>query len=83
MIDIESAKKVFILGIKGVGMAQLAIILHKMGKVVVGVDVPEKFITDDELKSYQITIVENFDISSLPSDSDLVVYSAAHDKTGI
>lgn len=81
MIDIESAKKVFILGIKGVGMAQLAIILHKMGKVVVGVDVPEKFITDDELKSYQITIVENFDISSLPSDSDLVVYSAAHGGT--
>ena len=81
MLNIETVKKVFILGIKGVGMAQIAIIMHKMGKTVVGVDVPENFITDEELKNYPITVVENFDLSSLPADTDLVIYSAAHGGT--
>lgn len=81
MVDLSQANKVFILGIKGVGMAQLAIILHKMGKTVVGVDVSDVFITDEELKNYPITILENFDVSSLPVNADLILYSAAHGGT--
>lgn len=78
MSSLETARKIFILGIKGVGMAQLAIILHKMGKTVIGVDVPERFITDEELSAYPIEIIESFDIERLPSDIELAIYSAAH-----
>lgn len=81
MHSYEGAKTLFILGIKGVGMAQLAIILHKMGKQVVGFDVPEKFITDEELSAYPITVIEGFDLQRLPADIDLAIYSAAHGGT--
>ncbi len=78
MATLESAKMVFILGIKGVAMAQIASILKKMGKDVAGYDVTEEFITDEELRKQNITIYTSE--NSIPSDSkfDLAIYSAAH-----
>jgi len=71
-------KNIFIVGIKGVAMTNLAIILKKMGKNVFGSDVEEEFITVDNLKKYQIVYQIGFDGKNLPSNIDLVIYSAAH-----
>ncbi|HSW70905.1 MAG TPA: Mur ligase family protein, partial [Gammaproteobacteria bacterium] len=48
------------MGIKGVGMANLAILAKEAGFIVAGSDVAEEFITDSELKKANITIYEGF-----------------------
>lgn len=75
---INTAKRIFIVGIKGVAMANIATVLVKMGKKVTGSDLGETFITDAVLKRNQIKVVEGFDSEDLPDNTDLVVYSAAH-----
>lgn len=67
---------IFIVGIKGVAMANLALILKKMGKNVMGSDVEQEFITDELLKKNKIKWQKQF--SKLPEGIDLVAYSAAH-----
>jgi UDP-N-acetylmuramate--alanine ligase len=81
MIDIDKAKKFFILGIKGVAMTNLAIILTRSGKEVFGWDVEEKFITDEILKKYKIKFINRIDahgFKTMTKDVDMVIYSAAH-----
>lgn len=72
---LEKIKSVYFLGIKGVAMANLAVILKKMGKNVTGYDVDEEFITDRVLEENNIKWSTNF---FLPEDIDLFIYSAAH-----
>ncbi len=76
MIDQE--KNIFIVGIKGVAMANLALIFQKMNKHVSGSDTNEGFITDELLKKANIKISDGFLKEDLPDDIDLVIYSAAH-----
>ena len=71
-------KNIFIVGIKGVAMTNLAIILKKMGKKVFGADIEEEFITDENLKKYNIDYQLGFEPNKLPQVTDLVIYSAAH-----
>ncbi len=78
MSDIETVRSIFILGIKGAAMANLAVILHEMGKSVTGVDVDEEFITDKILKDTGIDYSTKFDPASIPENCDLFIYSAAH-----
>lgn len=73
---LDKIKWVFIIGIKGVGMANLALILKKMGKNVSGVDVEEEFITDKWLKRSNIPVTIGF--KEFPEETELVIYSAAH-----
>jgi len=75
---INEVKNVFIVGIKGTAMVNLALILKKMGKNVTGSDSSEEFITDDLLNANNISCSVGFETSSLPSQTDLVVYSAAN-----
>jgi len=74
----EQVKSVYILGIKGVAMANLAVILKKMGKNVTGSDVKEAFITDSLLETNGISYSIGFDTENLPDGIDLLIYSAAH-----
>ncbi len=74
----ESYHHVFLVGIKGVAMANLAIFLKQMGKEVTGSDVEQTFITDHELKKHRITVINEFTPKSLPAKTDLLIYSAAH-----
>ena len=74
-------KNIFFLGIKGVAMANLAVILRKMGKNVTGCDIEEEFITDKLLNDNKIDWTMGFDQDKLPKDTDLIVYSAAHGGT--
>lgn len=75
---IEKVKNIFIIGIKGVAMTNLAVILKKMGKSVTGCDIEEEFITDELLKKHSISYSADFHPQNLPEKTDLVVYSAAH-----
>lgn len=78
---LKQAKNIFFLGIKGVAMANLAVILKKMGKNVTGCDISEEFITDKLLLDNKIDWTIGFDPRKLPEKTDLIVYSAAHGGT--
>lgn len=69
---------VFFVGIKGAAMANLAVILQKMGVKVVGSDTEEVFITDKTLADNSIHVFNSFDTSVIPTDTKVLVYSAAH-----
>ncbi len=71
-----SARHIFFVGIKGVAMANLAIIARELQKTVSGSDTVEHFITDNLLGD--ISVLTSFKSEDLPKDVDLVVYSAAH-----
>ena len=75
---IVESKNIFFLGIKGVAMANIAVILKKMGKNVTGCDYDEVFITDKLLKENNIKWIVGFEPEKLPQETDLIIYSAAH-----
>lgn len=78
---LNKAKNIFIIGIKGVAMANLAVILKKMGKIVTGSDLEEEFITDELLKKNNISYNIGFKPESFTRGTDLIIYSAAHGGT--
>lgn len=75
---LENIQNIYIVGLKGAAMSNLAVILKQMGKKVSGCDVADEFITDPILRKYGIVCREGFSAQFLPSDTRLVVYSAAH-----
>ena len=78
---LNQSENIFFLGIKGVAMANLAVILKKMGKNVTGCDIEEEFITDKLLQDNKIDWITGFDSEKLPKQTNLIVYSAAHGGT--
>lgn len=78
---LNSTKNIFIVGIKGVAMANLAFIMKKMGKNISGSDVENEFITDDLLRKNNISYLIGFAPEDLPEKTDLVVYAASHSGT--
>ena len=78
---LKQSKNIFFLGIKGVAMANLAVILKKMGKNVIGCDIEEEFITDKLLQDNIIDWTVGFDPDKLPKKTDFIVYSASHGGT--
>ena len=78
---LAQSKNIFFLGIKGVAMANLAVILKKMGKNVAGCDIEEEFITDKLLINNNIKWQIGFNTAKLAKNIDLIVYSAAHGGT--
>ena len=74
-------KKIFLVGIKGTGMASLAVLLHKTGANVSGCDSPEIFSTDILLAENKIPVISGFSISSLPASTDIVIHSSAYQRT--
>src|SRR3990167_2033873 len=74
----DKVKNIFIVGIKGAAMSNLALILKEMGKQVTGCDLAEEFITDVILKKFQIPFSVGFNPELLSKETDLVIYSAAH-----
>ena len=81
-----SYRKIYFMGIKGVGMATLAIIAKQAGFIVAGSDVEEEFITDKILKDAGIDIhvgfkKENVDdfFGTNPKEEYLLIATAAHE----
>lgn len=79
-MDLSRLKKVYMIGIKGVGMTMLAQFFKARGIEVTGSDGPEKFMTDEILKKNGIKIIENFNPENLKCGADLIVYSTAYNK---
>lgn len=72
-------KKLHFIGIKGVGMAALAILAKEKGYTVTGSDTGETFVTDKALAEAGINPL-NFDPQNLKDKPDMVIVSAAYDK---
>lgn len=78
-------KKIYFVGIKGVGMAALAVIAKQAGFKVGGSDVADEFITDRLLKDNAIAIDPGFTTETLQKfigeerKQTLVIVTAAHD----
>ncbi len=65
----------YFIGIKGTGMAALALILHKLGNSVTGCDLSKHFFTEEPLIENNIKI-ESFEDASIPSNSIIIIGNA-------
>lgn len=72
------AEKPYLVGIKGTGMAALAVLLSHGGEQVRGCDVAERFSTDQQLEDAGIPVDVGFEPDLLPADTTCVVYSSAY-----
>lgn len=70
-------KKIHFVGVKGVGMAPLAIIAKEAGFNVSGCDIDQEFITDVPLKKAGIVPMIGFHENHI-DDSELVITTGAH-----
>lgn len=68
-------------GIKGTGMAALAELLHNRGAKLSGSDIPEKFYTDEILNRLGIPFTEEFSAENITSGVQIVIHSAAYDRS--
>ncbi len=75
---LRRAKRVYMVGIKGTGMAALAELLVDQGVELSGSDVADKFFTDEILTALKVPYFEGFAPENVPSTADLVIYSAAY-----
>ncbi len=84
-IDWKKIKKIFFVGIKGVGMTPLAIIAKQAGFEVAGSDLSEEFITDEVLIENNLKIYTDFDpdvisefFKGISLESCLIITTGAH-----
>ena len=75
-----SGTSCFLVGIKGTGMASLAVLLRQLGAYVTGSDVEQVFNTDEKLKAADIPWISTDDPDALPNDVQLVIHSAAYHR---
>ena len=75
---LERPQRLYIVGIKGVGMTALAQLLAARGHVVTGSDVAETFFTDAVLREHHIPFTEGFRPENLPNAVDAVIFSTAY-----
>ncbi|MCX6796494.1 MAG: UDP-N-acetylmuramate--L-alanine ligase, partial [Candidatus Falkowbacteria bacterium] len=79
-MDLNKLKKVYLIGIKGVGMTMLAQFLAAKGITIVGSDTKEKFMTDQVLAKVGVQVREGFSANNLPADAGLIIYSTAYNE---
>jgi len=77
-MDIQSAKHIHFTGIKGVGMTSIALCAQDLGATISGSDVKEEFVTDSVLKNRKIPFKSNFSTQNIPTQTDLLIYTGAH-----
>lgn len=71
-------KWIHFVGIKGIGMAPLAIYMKEHGIKVTGSDIDEEFPSDNMLNSMSIPYYKGFDSTHIKKGIDLVIYTGAH-----
>ena len=75
-LDLTTVKKVFFVGIGGIGISAIARMMLQEGKEVHGSDMAASEITDELVhEGAHISIGQKFDL--IPSDVDLIVYTIA------
>src|SRR3989344_4639794 len=74
--DLSKIKKVFFIGIGGIGISAIARMMHLEGKDVSGSDMAENELTS-ELKDLGIKVTISQGLELVPSDTDLIIYTIA------
>ena len=75
-LDLSKIKKVFLIGIGGIGISAIARMMFLGGKKVSGSDMSENQITQELTKlGVQITIGQSFEL--IPKDTELIIYTLA------
>ena len=87
MIYLSNKKNIHFVGIKGAGMAALAVVAKEWGFSVTGTDVAEVFVTDRLLAAAGITVARGFNTTHIgelhgAKKSILVVATAGHSGLG-
>ena len=77
--DLKNIKRLFFLGIGGIGMSALARYFKSQGAEVSGYDKTQTHLTD-ELEAEGIHVMFEDDVDKMPKDLDLVVYTPAIPK---
>lgn len=78
-MDLKTARKIYLIGIKGVGMTAIAQVFKLRGAEVTGSDTHEKFFTDEVLERSGIKFYEGFDAKNFVTEKpELVIYSTAY-----
>jgi UDP-N-acetylmuramate--alanine ligase len=77
-MDLSKLQKVYMIGVKGVGMTMLSQFLAQKGVEVSGSDTEEKFMTDEILAKNNIKVIEGFNRENVPADAELIIYSTAY-----
>lgn len=78
-MDLKNIKKVYFIGIGGIGISALAELMHNEGKIVSGTNDNLSPNTLDRIRALGVTINIGADIAKIPDDVDLIVYSLAWD----
>lgn len=75
-INLSNIKKVFFVGIGGIGISAIARMLKQEGKEVSGSDMSESAVTHElRMLGIDISIGQSFEL--IPADADLIVYTIA------
>jgi UDP-N-acetylmuramate--alanine ligase len=80
-MDLSKIKKIYMIGIKGVGMTMLGQFLVSKGMEVSGSDTAEVFMTDQVLAKFGIKVNQGFSPENIPAEADLIIYSSAYNST--
>jgi UDP-N-acetylmuramate--alanine ligase len=75
-IDLTTIKKVYFVGIGGIGISAIARMLKEEGKEVAGSDMTENTVTQ-ELRALGIAVDIGQSFALIPADADLIVYTIA------
>lgn len=75
-LDLSKIKKVFFVGIGGIGISAIARMMHIEGKLVSGSDMSLGEVVT-ELRNIGISVTIGQDLSFIPKDTDLIVYTIA------
>src|SRR5215212_10967920 len=78
-MNLSDLKKIYFLGIGGIGMSALARYFKSLGAEVSGYDKTQTALTD-ELEREGIRVIFEDDLSHYPKELDLVVYTPAIPK---
>lgn len=78
MTQVFDAKHIHLTGYKGVAMTSIAQCLHDLGISLSGSDLAEDFVTKDLLKKIPLQHAVGFDASHIPTQTQLLIYTAAH-----
>jgi UDP-N-acetylmuramate--alanine ligase len=70
-------KKLYFIGIKGVGMTMLAQFLVHQNNKICGSDISDTFLTDKVLADEKIKVLSPFNEKNIPADVDIIIYSSA------
>lgn len=73
-------KKIYLIGIKGVGMTMLAQFLSHQNNRISGSDINDVFLTDKVLADEKISVSSPFNEKNVPNDAEVIIYSSAYNK---